>query len=281
MDTLSSSYYVHCTLLLLYLLGVAFHGPAPPVRAMSLTLPASLANLTVSHLNFTSNCSNVALGLVVWENDFLANTPTSGNQTATNDLPGGSDNPTLAQLESANDTSYLNMSVDPIDNGPTSDYYDFWTNGTSPEWLNFWRAALASVLPTTYMHLTDAEIAQWSNTTEAFDFFDADAANFDGDPTDVPNVSFYLADQGGCGSNGTLTKVQGITDMQPACMVQYCCSRSNDEGSQKPYPFYPVFTIVDACSFDTCQRANQGNPDLGGIGVCSPPRTLRMLSNKI
>ena len=238
---------------------------------MNLTLPASLVNLTVSHLNFTSNCSNVALGLTVWTNDFLNYDPTPGNQTATNDLPGGSDNPTDAQLfDSDDDTSdEEEQSVDPVDNGPTDAYPDFWTNGTSPEWLDFWRAALASALPTTYMNLTDAEIAQWSNTTDAFEFFDADNANNWANTTDKLSLSYYLAYQGGCGSNGTLSKVQAVTDMQPACMVQYCCSGSNDELSQKPYPFYPAFVVVDACAFDICQRANQGNPDLGGIGVCS------------
>lgn len=239
---------------------------------MNLTLPASLASLTVSHLNFTSNCSNVALGLTVWINDFQINSnPTPGNQTATNDLPGGSDNPTLAQDPEFDDdaSSDVDQSVDPVDNGPTDLYTNFWTNGTSPEWLHFWRAALASALPTTYMKLTDGEIAQWSNTTDAFEFFDAENGNIWTDPTDKSSVSYYLANQGGCGSNGTLSKVQAITDMQPACMVQYCCSRSNDEESQKPYPFYPDFTIVDACAFDTCRRANQGNPDLGGIGVRS------------
>ena len=251
---------------------------------MSLTLPASLANLTVSHLNFTSNCSNVALGLTVWMNDFNNNSPTPGNQTATNDLPGGSDNHTLAQeLGSGDDTSgEIDQSVDPVDNGPTDAYTDIWTNGTSPEWLDFWRAALASALPTTF--LTDAEIAQWSNSTDAFEFFDDQNANNWADPTDKLATSYYLAFQGGCGSNGTLSKVQAITDMQPACMVQYCCAGSNDEESQKPYPFYPEFTVVDACAFDICQRANQGNPDLGGIGVCSlqwSPRTLWILANTI
>ena len=239
---------------------------------MNLSLPASLANLTVSHLNFTSNCSNVALGLTVWLNDFNYYNATPGNQTATNDLPGGSDNPTVAQeLGSGNTTSgESDQSVDPIDNGPTDAYTDFWTNGTSPEWLDFWRAALASALPTTYMNLTDAEIAQWSNTTDAFEFFDEENANNWADPTDKSALSYYLAYQGGCGSNRTLSKVQAITDMQPACMVLYCCSGSNNEESQKPYPFYPGFTVVDACAFDTCQRANQGNPDLGGIGVRNP-----------
>ena len=238
---------------------------------MNLTLPVRLANLTVSHLNFTLDCSNVALGLNVWINDFLDASPSPGNQTATNNLPGGSDNLTVAQdLDPDDDTSDdVDLSVDPIDNGPTDDYTNFWINGTSPEWLGFWRAALASALPTSYMNLTDAEIAQWSNTTDAFEFFDQDTANSWANPTDILDVSNYLAYLGGCGSNGTLSKVQGITDMQPACMVQYCCSGSNSEESQKPYPFYPDFTVVDACAFDICQRANQGNPDLGGIGVYS------------
>lgn len=242
---------------------------------MHLSLPASLANLTVSHLNFTSNCSNVALGLNVWMNDFINFNATPGNQTAWNDLPGGSDNPTVAQLESGNFTSGgIDQSVDPVDNGPTDAYFAFWTNGTSPEWLDFWRAALASALPTTYMDLTDAEIAQWSNTTDAFEFFDEENANYWADPMDISALSYYLAHQGGCRSNGTLSKVHAITDMQPACMVQYCCSGSNDTESQKPYPFYPGLTVVDACAFNTCQRANQGNPDLGGIGVCSPSSGL-------
>lgn len=220
-------------------------------------------------------------------NDFNYYNATPGNQTATNDLPGGSDNPSVAQdLEPDSDISdEIDQPVDPVDNGPTDAYTNWWTNGTSPEWLDFWRAALAAALPTTYMNLTDAEIAQWSNTTDAFEFFDAFGANnYWADPTDKSSVSYYLASQGGCGSNGTLSKVQAITDMQPACMVQYCCSGSNDAESQKPYPFYPAFRVVDACAFDVCQRANQGNPDLGGIGVCTlkwPPRTLWMLANTI
>ena len=241
---------------------------------MNLTLPANLANLTISHLNFTLNCSNVALGILVYINDFNLDDPAPGNKTATNDLPGASDNPTsnAQDPDSDDDTSPSNdQLVDPIDKGPNDDYPDFWTNGTSPEWLHFWRAALASALPTTYMSLTDAQIAQWSNTTDAFEFFDEINANSWVEPTDLAGLSNYLSLQGGCASNGTLSKVQAITDMQPACMVQYCCSGStDDEESQKPYPFYPAFTVVDACAFDICTRANQGNPDLGGIGVCSP-----------
>ena len=204
-------------------------------------------------------------------NDFINSNATPGNQTAWNDLQGGSDNLTVAQLDSGNTTSgEIDQSVDPVDNGPTDAYTDFWTNGTLPEWLDFLGAALASALATTYMNLTAAEIAQWSNTTDAFGFFDEENADNWADPTDKSAVSYYLAYQGGCSSNGTLSESRAITDMQPACMVQYCCSGSNDEESQKPYPFYPGFTVVDACAFDTCQRANQGNMDLGGIGVYSP-----------
>ncbi len=105
---------------------LAFHLSAPPTRKMSLTLPASLANLTISHLNFTLNCSNVVLGLTVWENDFNSYNATPGNQTATNDLPGGSDNPIVVRdLESDDDTfDEDGQSVDPVDNGPADAYPD-------------------------------------------------------------------------------------------------------------------------------------------------------------
>lgn len=69
-------------------------------------------------------------------NDFINSNATPGNQIAWNDLPGGSDNPTVAQLDSGNTTSgEIDQSVDPVDNDPTDAYTDFWTNGTSPEWL--------------------------------------------------------------------------------------------------------------------------------------------------
>ena len=238
---------------------------------MNVSLPASLANLTIAHLNFTQNCSNVALGLTVWLNDFNYYNATPGNLTATNDLPGGVDNPTDTEDTSLdNDADESDQSIDPVDNGPTDAFTNFWTNGTSPEWIGFWRAAVGSALPTTYMNLTDTQIIQWSNTTDAFDFFDPYYANSWASPTDRSEMSYYLANQGGCSSNGTLSKVQGVIDIQPACMVQYCCLGRNDEESQKPYPFYPEFTVLDACSFDSCQRANQGNPDLGGIGARRP-----------
>lgn len=75
------------------------------------------------------------------------------------------------------------------------------------------------------MNLTDAEIARWSNTTDTFEFLDEENGDNWADPTDKSAVSYYLAYQGGYSSNGRLSNV---------CIVQYCCSGSNDEESQKP-----------------------------------------------
>lgn len=56
-------------------------------------------------------------------NDFINSNVTSGNLTASNDVPGGSDNPTVAQFDSGNTTSgEIDQSVDPVDNGPTDAY---------------------------------------------------------------------------------------------------------------------------------------------------------------
>lgn len=96
-----------------------------------------------NQLNFTANCSNLALGLYVFENDFQWQSPNPGNYHYDND-------------------SYHNSTVD---DGPSEYFEDFWTNGTSPEWISFWRYTLSSVLPQGYLSLSDAEIASWANTT--------------------------------------------------------------------------------------------------------------------
>lgn len=101
---------------------------------------ASLANITLNQLNFTANCSNLALGLYVFENDFNLQIPNPGNYN-------GSD---------YNST---------VDDGPSEYFEDFWTNGTSPEWISFWRYTLSSVLPNDFLSLSDADIARWANTT--------------------------------------------------------------------------------------------------------------------
>ena len=54
-------------------------------------------------------------------------------------------------------------------------------------------------------------------------------------------------------------------------MLQYCCDPqlSNDnKNASKRYPYSTVWNVEEACAFDTCTKANKGNPDLGGIGVC-------------
>lgn len=107
-----------------------------------MSVAASLANITLNQLNFTANCSNLALGLYVFENDFYLGSPNPENNNGDND-------------------SYYNSTVD---DGPSEYFEDFWTNGTSPEWISFWRYALSSVLPG-YLSLSDADIARWANTT--------------------------------------------------------------------------------------------------------------------
>ena len=108
-----------------------------------MSVAASLANITLNQINFTANCSNLALGLYVFENDFNFASPNPGNSNSDND-------------------TYYNSTVD---DGPSDNFEDFWTNGTSPEWTNFWRYSLSSVLPNGYLRLSDVEIATWANTT--------------------------------------------------------------------------------------------------------------------
>ena len=108
-----------------------------------MSVAASLANITLNQLNFTANCSNLALGLYVFETDFNLQYPNPGNYSYDN-------------------SSYYNSSND---DGPSDYFEDFWTNGTSPEWISFWRYTLSSVLPTEYLSLSDVDIARWANTT--------------------------------------------------------------------------------------------------------------------
>ena len=208
-----------------------------------MSVSAGLANVTLAHLNFAANCSNLALGLVVFANDFLSEYPNPGNSTFDNST---------------------------TDDGP-GDYTDFWTNGTAPEWIGFWRAALGSALPDDYLKLSDSDIAMWANTTEAFDFFGHDVYQSP-DPTDISQLSNYLAIEGGCRSyNSSSSNILDLVGMEAACLSQYCCSPTlNTTVSKSPtsnFTYNPSWSVEDACAFNTCSQANQGNPDLGGIGV--------------
>ena len=211
----------------------------------------SLGNVTLSHINFTANCSNLAVGLDVWLNDFFVGIPTPGNLTFDND-------------------TYWNSTAD---DGPTDEFSDFFKNGTSPEWTGFWRSALASALPSSSIHhISDQDISTWANTTDAFLFFDY----LDIAPMNFPELSFssdvsqMLAQQGGC-NNKFKQKIIDLLGMVEGCVTAYCCtSVANNSKSGTPktsFPYYPDWTIADTCSFDTCRRANNGNPDIGGVGM--------------
>ncbi len=206
---------------------------------------SSLVNITLHQLNFAANCSNLALGIQIWNNfdydpDFGYYYDSTGNYTYNNntdyDGPGG----------------------------PYGEYAGFWifSNGTAPDWITFWRAALDTVIPGN-QSLSDNQIADWSNNTEMFDFFSLEV-------TDLPSLSKDLALQGGCSHNFT-TGIYSILDLEQACVSHYCCSDATNgsvtHNPREKFSYYQNWTVEDACAFNTCQQSNQGNPDLGGIGV--------------
>ena len=107
---------------------------------MNVSLPTGLASLNISSLNFSGKCENVALGYDVWYNDFFLQQPTEGNWTTT---PNSSDI------------------------GPQG--ITFWLNGTSPEFIDFWRAMLSP--SQLVQNFSDTDIAIWTNSTPFYEFF--------------------------------------------------------------------------------------------------------------
>lgn len=85
-----------------------------------MSVAASVANITLNQLDPTANCSNLALWLYVFENELNLQSPNPRKYKYDND-------------------SYDNSTVD---DGPSEYFEDFWTNGTSPECINFWRLCL-------------------------------------------------------------------------------------------------------------------------------------------
>ena len=206
---------------------------------------SSLANITLHQLSLTANCSNLPLGVQVW-NNFVFD-PSYG----------------YIYDPTSNVTSSNNTDVDGP-GGPYGEWAGFWvaTNGTAQDWISFWRAALDTVIPSN-QSLSDDEIADWSNNTEMFDFFNWDTL-------DLPSLSKDLALQGGCSHNFT-TNIESILDFEEACISQYCCSGATNgsvtHNPKEKFDYNQTWTVETACSFNTCQQSNQGNPDLGGIGV--------------
>ena len=212
-----------------------------------MSVPDILTNITLHQLNFTANCSNLPLGIQVWTNWDVGSSLGGyyyglGNAT--------SDNATL----------------DDGPGGPNGEYPDWWTNGTALDWIAFWRSALESHVPTT--NLSDKDVANWANTTESFYFFDY--ANLDvSEGTNLQFMSTFLADVQGC--KASYRNITSIDEMEQACVLQYCCNPATNTSvtynAHGTFPYYQNWTVEDACIFNTCQQENQGNPDLGGIGV--------------
>lgn len=218
----------------------------------------SLANISLHDLNLTANCSNLALGVNVWINDFYDQNPTPGS-SGYDDETTGYYNATTDDGPSSDDSGY-------------SDYPLFWTNGTSPEWLAFWRYSLASALPDSYMNLSDQEITKWSNVTEMFYFFDYYDFQLVTEDGRFPRwLSTDLAYKGGCNPTYKLNTTDSILSMAEACMTQYCCSSATNatisHHPESQFPYFQNWTVQETCSFDTCLRSNNGNPDLSGIGI--------------
>lgn len=164
----------------------------------------SLANVSLHDLNLAANCSNLALGVNIWIKEFV-------------DKPI----PDLSDYES--DPSYNGTRDDgpSSDDSGYSDYPNFWTNGTSPEWLDFWRFSLASVLPGSYLNLSNQEITNWSNTTETFYFFEQDDFQLVTEDGKFPRwLSTDLAYKGGCHPTYKPTSTDSIFSMAQLCITQ-------------------------------------------------------------
>ena len=156
---------------------------------MSPSIPSSLAAVTLGHLNFTANCSNLAIGFNVYINDFAQNNQTAGSGTTG-------------------------------DNGP-SGYEDWWTDGVSPEFLGFWRGVLGTALPNTYLKYSDVQIAAWTNHSEFYDFFYDDTLSWPY-PDELDELSNSLASMGGCYSNvslGDSSEISVYSDFQQGMLL--------------------------------------------------------------
>lgn len=140
---------------------------------MNATIPQSLANLSISRLNFTANCGNVVLGYHVWYNDFVQLHPMASNFTGS------------ANTSNAGSGSYL----------------DIWVDGISPEFISFWRAMLPPTVSSA--SFSDAEIAAWTNSTPFTDFFENDIGDAWPSPDRLDQIANSLASSGGCQNNNS------------------------------------------------------------------------------
>lgn len=138
---------------------------------MNESVPTDLAGLSISSLNFSGNCQNVALGYNVWYNDFFSQEPAVGNWSTT---------------------------PDPSDAGPGG-IGDVWANGTSPEFIHFWRVLLPP--SQSIKDFSDAGIAIWTNSTPFYEFFTGDLGEAWPSPNSLDQIASSLASGGGCKNN--------------------------------------------------------------------------------
>jgi len=232
---------------------------------MALTAPLSQVNVT--HLDFTRNCSNIALGVKTYNDYFSATAIRNYNDTG--EVPATPNN--------SGPTDYPSASISG---------WSGWSNGPPQEWIQFWRGAL----PVAYQTSSDEDIARWANTTQCLEFFDLtyNPTTFDyGDLNqvnldDVDAFSNALANLGGCQDNRTLLAQDKVfemenigynysfTDMIEDCMLRFCCPLPLDSPELSDQSqLFPgtTWSVQNACSFYVCAIDNIGNPDLGGIGV--------------
>ena len=198
---------------------------------------AILANITFYDLNLTNYCSDLALGLSIYQNNF-------NNSASSNDFYSS----------------------------PQDAYHPYYPDGPSEDWTTFWRAALGSK----DRNFSNDNIVVWANDTPFINFF-VDNYSPQPDKIDqlATDLSLYqggcpssnLANQTSSYGYGPST----LTELVEACMVDYCCAPNRTDqqlqDNSTAFPFYPKWSVDDTCAFRTCPAANHGNPDLGGIGV--------------
>ena len=219
-----------------------------------MAVATSLVNLTFAALDFTQGCSNIALGLHVFD--------TFDCKEGACNL-GGYPLPTLSN------------------DGPPG-FEDWWENGPPSNWIDFWSGVLKSAMqPKDYGMLSDQDIAVWANTSECFDFFYFEYKSFGTvvNPNDLSSLAYDISISGGCGQNKTLMANDAyykskddfvFASMVEGCMIASCCPIPLDSDLLlDPSDIFPHtnWSIQDTCAFHTCEVANHGNPDLGGIGV--------------
>ena len=143
-------------------------------------IPSALQDVSIHSLRLLDNCSIISSGHQVWKDYFV-------NMTYVYD--------------DAQNTPGL--------------YWRYWGGSPGPL-LGFWRDALSTILPDSYMNFTDSQIFAWTNSTQFYGFFANDtwgedesafAVSFEGASNSTWLTEFlYLGtDDKGCSANQTFS----------------------------------------------------------------------------